>query len=306
MRYLQLALVFWLLWGCTSEVLILEEEKNASAEEETLLKKGPAEESSFLLAFAPFAESEKIRKMYHNFAQYLAENLGLKVRIIVAEDYESLLENLANGTFQAAFLSPVNYVKLMQRKDKEIYYGASAEIRGQSQYYGLIITHRTSGVTKLVALRNREFGFVDRNSASGFLFPYSTLLKNGLDPEKHFRRIYFLGTHSRILEALKSGRIAGGATYDGRLAELSPEERKNYLVLARTDPIPYDTFVVSKTGSFYLEKVRRLLLAIDPNTRTRNGNLVFDPQTGIGLTGFRLKERDFYNKIAIMLQTARL
>lgn len=294
------------VWFCQSEVFVVEVKEEQGIQEVQTLKKVQQEEGSFLLAFAPFSEPEKIKKMYGNFADYLSQKLNVKVRIVVAEDYETLLENLRTGIFQAAFLSPVNYAKLVQNKPLGISYCVSAEIRGKSEYYGLIISHASQGISRISQLRNKDFGFVDRNSASGFVFPYYRLLELGLNPERDFRRIYFLGSHGRILEAIRTGRIAGGATYDGRLEELGEEEKKHIVILAKTSPIPYDTVVLSKTGRSYLESLRQILLAVSPQTKLEDGRLVLDPSTGIGITGFRVKEQDFVQKIALMVQKTKL
>ncbi len=300
------SLIFFNSTACGGPPLVIEAESSTKTIQQSEAKLEDDGREVFTIGFAPFTDPAKIKAMYANFAEYLSEKLQIKAKVVIVEDYDTLLENLKEGVIQAAFLSPVNYVKVMRAGTSGVVYCISAEIYGKADYYGVIIAHESSGLKSISAIRNRTFAFVDRNSASGFIFPYNTLLQNGINPERDFSRIFFLGTHTRILDALKAGRIAAGATYDGRLNDLPPEEKRQFTILARTEPVPYDAFVLSKTGAAKKEILRKLLQTLNRTTRLPDGRPVLDKETGVGITGFHIRDLSAYNKIEYMMRRARL
>ena len=85
-------------------------------------------------------------------------------------------------------------------------------------YAGLVIALRSrTELATLQDLEGRAFGFVDRDSSSGFVVPNALLHASGIEYATFFAPHVFLGSHPRLTDALVAGSIDAGATWDFNL-----------------------------------------------------------------------------------------
>ncbi len=120
---------------------------------------------------------------------------------------------------------------------------ASPEVNGSARYNGLIITKAFNSLNEL---RGSKFGFVDEKSASGYLYA-----KAFLEDERLFSRLgemKFLGSHDKVIEAVDSGDIDAGATYNEALENY--RHKSNITTLHQTDDIPKDAIVLNGKTRF--------------------------------------------------------
>ncbi len=135
-----------------------------------------------------------------------------------------------------------------------------------SVYYGCVLTRSDSGLRRIEDLEGRSFAFSDETSTSGHVFARALLQRVGVN----LGHVLFAGGHPNVVQAVKDGKVAGGATFysppseaneldgtligDARFLILknmqTVEERKRYLeevrVIALTDPIPNDVCCVRR------------------------------------------------------------
>ncbi len=186
----------------------------------------PGEAINF--GITPWDDPEKLRKMYAPFIAYLGEQLGVRVRFMVSQEYQDLVADLRRGIIHIAAFSPGAYSDALDEGiEKEALYVASTQDSGKSHYRGLVITRPQ--FQKLADLRGKSFAFVEKGSSSGYKFPLALLLQKGIDPYKYFSKIYFLGSHAHVVEAVANGKVDAGATWDG-YAEKQPVYREKKIV----------------------------------------------------------------------------
>ncbi len=147
-----------------------------------------------------------------------------------------------------------------------LYTSDEAAIDLSSVYYGCILTRTDSGIDRLQDLAGRSFAFSDETSTSGHIFPRALLNRAGVA----LGHVLFAGGHPNVVQAVRDGKVAGGATFysppsranqedgtlvgDARFLLLknmrTMEERRRLLeevrVLALTDPIPNDVCCVRR------------------------------------------------------------
>ena len=135
-----------------------------------------------------------------------------------------------------------------------------------SVYFGCVVTRSDSGFRRLEDLEGRSFAFSDETSTSGHIFARALLQRAGV----HLGHILFAGGHPNVVQAVRDGKVAGGATFysppsvanardgtlvgDARFLILknmqTAEERAVLLdevrILALTEPIPNDVCCVRR------------------------------------------------------------
>jgi ABC-type phosphate/phosphonate transport system substrate-binding protein len=133
-------------------------------------------------------------------------------------------------------------------------------------YYGCVMTRPDSGYRRLDDLEGQNFAFSDETSTSGHVFARVLLQRSGVN----LGHVLFAGGHPNVVQAVKDGKVAGGATFysppsavnerdgtlvgDARFLILknmqTVEERLSYLnkvrIVALTDPIPNDVCCVRR------------------------------------------------------------
>ena len=87
----------------------------------------------------------------------------------------------------------------------------------------------------------------DRLSTSGWLYPASTLKREGIDPETFFSQHVITGSHDRSVEAVASGHVDGAAVeslvYDRMTAD-QPELAERVRIIAKSEPFGMPLMVV--------------------------------------------------------------
>jgi len=187
----------------------------------------------------PFTSPENIKNIYAPILSRVCEAIGCKSRLIIVKDYETLSEWLGSGNIDIGWFSPFAYVRAKARTD--VIPLATPIVNGKDSYMGYIVAKKDGSVHSLSDLPGRVFGYVDKNSASGYLFANDILAKNHVDPAS-FAKAVFMGSHDKVIRAVLSGEVDAGATYSEALDYAAqqglPVDRLS--IIASCGPIPKD------------------------------------------------------------------
>lgn len=237
----------------------------------------PAE---LVFGMTPVVGVEATRERFAPLAEYMSDQLGIPVRLLVADSYGSLIEKMVAGEVDLAKLSPLAYVRVRQRIPS----------------LGLIATHVANGSATyssyLVVLQDSKFSmtgsspgtricFADPDSTSGYLYPAAYLRSRGIAPESDLRA-EFAGDHRACLDGLFAGRYDVAATWAGAIrdARQSGLDVGELTIVAKTGRIPYDAYCVRPgLGDKVTQRIKQLLLKT--NTLSRSGRRVLSPTLGI-------------------------
>ncbi|CCO08643.1 phosphate/phosphite/phosphonate ABC transporter substrate-binding protein [Desulforamulus hydrothermalis] len=216
-----------------------------------------------LFGINPAMSPDTIRELYLPVINALCNNLGYQPRIIIAADYNALADSLHDRIIDVGWFSPLAYVNASAKQ--KIIPLATPIVNGASSYKGYIVTTKETGITSLAELKGKRIAFVDPKSASGYAYPRLLLRQQGVDPDQQLGECIFLGTHSRVIDAVLSGAVTAGATYTEAIDEAKkrglPVERMVYL--AETPPIPKDCLAVHTSfDKNLLKKVQHILLTL--------------------------------------------
>ncbi|MFZ5629568.1 MAG: phosphate/phosphite/phosphonate ABC transporter substrate-binding protein [Spirochaetota bacterium] len=277
--------------GRASEVYGQEDIKARGSLSENL----PGEAINF--GITPWDEPDKLREMYAPFVAYLSERMKINIRFMVAQEYQELLNDLRRGIIHIAAFSPGSYADALDSGIGSFAdYVASTQNEGNSYYRGVIIAG--TGYRDLQSLKGQSFAFVEKGSSSGYKFPLALLLAKGVDPYRHFSKVFYLGSHANVVDSVASGKVAAGATWDGYLERQMGKTPEKVRVMYRTEQIPYDAIVVSKKkGPRFARQLRTELLRINKESATKDGRKVLQKELGFPYSGYVVHPPGFYDVV---------
>lgn len=163
---------------------------------------------------SPAMGPEVARTYGQHIAGIFTARLGRDVRAIVFADYVGLVDCLVRGEVDMAWMPPVPFVSAADRGAGVL---VMAERFGRKTFDAAIITAADADIHSLDDVRGQSVAWVDRSSASGYLFP-GALLRRSLNAplEQCLGRQHFHGSHRAVCEAVANGWAAVGATFASR------------------------------------------------------------------------------------------
>lgn len=153
---------------------------------------------------------------------YLQQCLGMRVELVIGENYVATGEALRQGRLDLAYLGPVTYI--LQSRAAGLVPFARPSHGGSAgpTFKAAIVVPSDSPVECLSQLRGAEVALGDLASTSGSWVPRHMLLAAGLSAERDYVRRH-LGAHDAVATAVLERRFrAGGLSlpiYQRLLAE---------------------------------------------------------------------------------------
>ena len=142
------------------------------------------------------------------WAGYLSAAVGMPVEFVSRRSYRDIMGLLRSQELEAAWICGFPWV--MNRNELR---GLSIPLyQGQPLYQSYLIVPATDRTTTTLAdLRGKVFAYSDPDSNSGWLVPRTTLMKAGIDPDRHFARSFYTWGHRNVVNAVAAGLAQGGA-----------------------------------------------------------------------------------------------
>ena len=262
----------------------------------------PSSNTVVKLGRIPFTNSSSMVQKHNKFLEYLTQKLGVKqTRLQTASDYAGIMSLLVKGEIDIAWLATMTSVEA--RKNPEIQLLVKPIRFGTTSYRGIIIARQDSGIKSLKDLKNKKFAWVEKESASGYIFPKSLLLVAGVNPEKDFAEAAFLNKHDAVVLNVLLGKYDAGACYDDARNTLRDKSKIEELtILATTQDISNEPIVVRKgLPPDLIDKIKQALL--DLNTKTPEGKVILEELTDVqGFVPVDYKDYDYIEDVQKLLE----
>ena len=202
----------------------------------------PPEDSRPVLRLGaiPSESSDKVQDQYKDFLIYLEKQTGYRVELVVSQNYNGIIEKMRNKELDFAFLGPFSYITAHETAGARAFAGPEYKLTGSS-YSSVIITHSASGINSVDQLKGHSFAFIDPDSTSGFLVPKAALMKQGIDPDRDFSKILFLGQHDAAIIAVYKRTVDAAAVSSNILKSLLEKgivDENEIRVIFSSPPIP--------------------------------------------------------------------
>lgn len=194
----------------------------------------------------PFTSPERIKKDYQPVLEKVAHAAGLKARLLIVKDYEDLTTKINQGILDVAWYSPFAYVKAKEKID--VVPMVTPRSNGKTSYNGYIITRKDSGIKSVKDVSGKTFAYVDKHSASGYVYARYLMKKVGINPDTQLGSVAFLGSHDKVIQSVLEGEFQIGATFseafeDAKKLGLPVDE---LVIIEMTEDIPKDVISASK------------------------------------------------------------
>jgi phosphate/phosphite/phosphonate ABC transporter binding protein len=255
---------------------------------------GPSEKRILRFGKIPNVSPREAYRIYAELMELLNENLSCcTLELVLAPDYPSCVQMLHEQELDLAWLGTVSYVRA--RDEIPMIPLVSPIWSGRKGYSGVIFTVEGTGVTSLQQLRGKRIAFVDKESASGYVYPLQVLVDAGLNPSVDFARVDFLGTHDAVLMAVMLGEYDAGAVFDNAYDSVADRAHRLKLrILAQTAIIPGEPIVASThLDPAIVAEVKEAFLAL-PTEQLAGSRLQdlfgFEPAADDQYTGVKLLE----------------
>ena len=151
------------------------------------------------------------------------ELLGVETKLFAPADYNGVIQGLLGGTIDMAWLGASGYAKTYL-SDPEAVDPILVKVNndGGYGYYSIGFARKDSGITSLVDMKDKVFGFGDPNSTSGFLIPSIEIPEATgatMTSGDYFGEVKFTGGHEQTIVAVNNGDVDGGVTWADGLGE---------------------------------------------------------------------------------------
>jgi phosphonate transport system substrate-binding protein len=228
-----------------------------------LARSAEAQQTLRASAIPDEAPTELLRK-FKPLGAYLEKELGMKVNWTPINDYPAVVEGLAGGKIDLAWLGGFTFVQARLRTGNAIPIVQRVEDEKFISYY---IVPTASAAQSLQELKGKTFAFGSPSSTSGHLMPRFFLLKEGINPDRDFTRVAFSGAHDATVAFVASGRAAAGvlnsSVFD-RLIEKGDANAKAVRILAKTPPYyDYNWTVRGDLAPALVKKLTDAFLKLD-------------------------------------------
>jgi phosphate/phosphite/phosphonate ABC transporter binding protein len=203
--------------------------------------------TSLRFGLSPALSSDVAREGGERLAEMLTERLGTEIRPMVFADYGTLVDCLSRGEVDFAWTPPQAFLDVFVAGGGML---AIMMRNGRITYEGAIVVRTDSSYQTIADLRGESAAWVDRRSASGYVFAFAEVAQQLAGAQPLLDREHFHGSHRAVCEAVLNGWASFGATYamradDGQLVmsswtDLVPDQADELRALAFTGPIPAD------------------------------------------------------------------
>ena len=238
-----------------------------------------------VIGFVPSSEAAQLVEDIQPLADYLSEQLGIPVTGTVSNDYTGMVTALETGQAHIAALPPYGLVQAIDRAGAEVIlqserfgsgtyhtqfftndpdtYCTVSEVEENTRvvedeevtFLNCNGTARENDETPegpigLEALQNIEAGttvsFVEQSSASGYIFPATVMIAEGLNPEEDVEAL-FPGSHDGSVIAVCEGDAEVGVSFDDArtIATTDCDVAGEVVVFAYGPEIPNDGVAVA-------------------------------------------------------------
>ncbi len=231
-----------------------------------LLSAAAMAQASLKVTAIPDENPTELQRKFTPLGKYLESKIGMKVEFTPVTDYAATVEGLAakkidlvwygGFTFVQARLKTGTAIPIVQREEDE-------------KFKSVFITQPNSGINSLKDLNGKTFTFGAPSSTSGSLMPRFFLMKEGIDPDKAFRRVAFSGAHDATALQVAGGKVDAGAmnisVFEKMLAEKKIDASQVKVFYTTPGYYDYNWTVRGDLDPALVKKLTDAFLALDIN-----------------------------------------
>lgn len=205
-----------------------------------------AQYPELVLGLIPAENASGAGDRYAPFAAYLSKELGVPVKLRVANDYAAIIEGQRAGNIHIAWYGPASYSTAYMTGVKTEPFVTTRNNDGAIGYYSVLYVKADSPYKDIRDLKGKTIGFVDPNSTSGYNAPRFFLNKAGIDVDSFFGKSIITGSHENAVIALEKGTVDCAANWwnaddDSNLTRMVAkgiEKKEDFRIIFKSGLLP--------------------------------------------------------------------
>ncbi|TAL22089.1 MAG: phosphate/phosphite/phosphonate ABC transporter substrate-binding protein [Nitrospirae bacterium] len=206
-------------------------------------------EEEILLGLIPEQNIFKQMDRYKPLAAYLSEKAGVNVRLTILSRYGDIVERFISRGLDGAFFDSLTGMMAITRLGVEPA-ARHTNPDGKATVRSYIFVRADSKINSVKDMKGKKVAFVDRATATGYLFAIAFLRENGVsDIDRYFNEYYFTGSHDSAIYAVLDNRADIGSAQDtifNMLASRDITIKKELRVIAQSEELPETTLCLRK------------------------------------------------------------
>lgn len=224
-----------------------------------------AAEQVLRVSAIPDEAPTELQRKFKPLGEYLSKETGMKVAFTPVSDYAAVVESLANGKLDMAWLGGFTYVQAKNRTN-----GTANPIvqRAEDAVFTSRFITADPEVKTLADLKGKTFAFGSPSSTSGSLMPRYFLQQAGINPEKDFKNVAYSGAHDATVAFVAAGKADAGvlnASVWDKLVETKKVDPSKVRVFDTTpEYFDYNWTVRGDLDSAVVQKLTDAFLKLDP------------------------------------------
>jgi phosphonate transport system substrate-binding protein len=166
-----------------------------------------AAEQVLRVSAIPDEAPTELQRKFKPLGEYLAKETGMKVVFTPVSDYAAVVESLATGKLDLAWLGGFTYVQAKIRTK-----GTANPIvqRAEDAVFTSRFVTADPSIKSLEDLKGKTFAFGAPSSTSGSLMPRFFIQQAGINPEKDFKNVAYSGAHDATVAFVAAGKADAG------------------------------------------------------------------------------------------------
>lgn len=163
-------------------------------------------------------------KKYKPFLSYLEREMAailgepVTIKMKIASDYETGIDQLVNGEVDFARFGPASYVTAFKRNNGISIVAMEAK-KGKKRFNGIVAVHSDNEMQSLSELSDHSFAFGSELSTIGRYLAQSHLIQAGIT-SLELSSYEYLGRHDRVGMAVGTGKFTAGALKESTFKKL--------------------------------------------------------------------------------------
>jgi phosphonate transport system substrate-binding protein len=225
-----------------------------------------AQTATLRVSAIPDEAPTELQRKFKPLGEYLQKETGLTVQFTPVTDYAAVVEGLASGKIDLAWLGGFTFVQARLRTQGQA--RPIVQRAEDEKFTSRFIVPIDSPAKTLADLKGKNFAFGSPSSTSGHLMPRFFLQQAGINPETDFKAVAFSGAHDATVAFVASGRAEAGvlnASVWDKLTETGNPNAAKVRVLATTPPYyDYNWTVRPGLDAALAKKLADAFLKLDP------------------------------------------
>ncbi len=198
-----------------------------------------------VFATIPAENAAQVTERFKDFGAYLAKEIGIPVRLRVVGDYAAVIEGQRAEQIHIAYYGPASYARARMIGVKTTPFVIEVAKGGVKGYHAVFYVKANSPYKTIADLKGKNLGLVDPNSTSGNNVPRFAMHGMKINPEEHFSKVVYTGSHVNAVMALNQGTVDVAANWwnnenDSELVRMSDKgmvKKEDFRIIFKSDQI---------------------------------------------------------------------